>query len=43
MSHSEIHLERIARNMRIVSIGSLFQLIFQVIIISLMAYIVVYL
>jgi|YelNatPaOPRAMG01_1025707.scaffolds.fasta_scaffold03752_12 uncharacterized membrane protein len=42
-SRKEIDLEKISRNMRIVSIGSMFQLIFQVIIISLMAYIVVYL
>lgn len=42
-SKREIDLEKISRNMRIVSIGSMFQLIFQVIIISLMAYIVVYL
>jgi hypothetical protein len=42
-SRKEIDLERISRNMRIVSLGSMFQLVFQVIIISLMAYIVVYL
>lgn len=34
--------DRISRNMRIISIGSLLQLVFQIIIISLMAYIVVY-
>jgi len=34
--------DRISRNMRIISLGSLLQLVFQIIIISLMAYIVVY-
>jgi hypothetical protein len=42
-SRREADLGKISRNMRIVSLGSMIQLIFQVIIISLMAYIVVYL
>lgn len=42
-SRRDFDLERISRNMRIVSLGSMLQLVFQVIIISFMAYIVVYL
>lgn len=43
ISNGHWDLDIISRNMKIISMGALLQLVFQVIIISLMAYIVVYL
>ncbi len=43
LSDEKSNLDKISRNMRIISIGALVQLVFQIAIVSLMAYIVVYL